>query len=234
MCSLQDCPYYRHRFPPEVISHAVWLYHRFTLSFRDIEEILAIRGIQTSYESIRRWCLKFPREFTKSLRKRQGKLGDIWYLDEMFITVNGKRQYLWRAVDQDGDVIDILLQSRRNRGAALRFFGKLFKSQASMPWKIITDKLRSYRAALRKIAPSLSHITDQYENNRAEVSHQPTRQQERQMRRFKSPGQAQRFLSFHGLVNNLFRQQRHLISAEGYRILNGRAFVTWEQVICAC
>ena len=160
--------------------------------------------------------------------------GDIWYLDEVFITVNGKRQYLWRAVDQDGDVIDILMQSRRNRGAALRFFRKLFKGQASMPWKIITDKLRSYQAALREIAPSLSHITDQYENNRAEVSHQPTRQQERQMRRFKSPGQAQRFLSFHGLVNNLFRQQRHLISAEGYRILRGRAFVTWEQVTCAC
>ncbi|MEL0583976.1 MAG: IS6 family transposase [Candidatus Thiodiazotropha sp. (ex. Lucinoma kazani)] len=229
-----DNPYYRHRFPLEVISHAVWLYHRFTLSFRDIEEILAIRGIQTSYESIRRWCLKFPRKFTKSLRKRQGKLGDFWYLDEVFITVNGKRQYLWRAVDQDGDVIDILMQSRRNRGAALRFFRKLFKGQASMPWKIITDKLRSYQAALCEIAPSLSHITDQYENNRAEVSHQPTRQQERQMRRFKSPGQAQRFLSFHGLVNNLFRQQRHLISAEGYRILRGRAFVTWEQVTCAC
>jgi putative transposase len=160
-------------------------------------------------------------------------LGDIWYLDELFITVNDKRQYLWRAVDQDGDVIDILMQSRRNRGAALRFFRKLFKGQASMPWKIITDKLRSYQAALREIAPSLSHITDQYENNRAEVSHQPTRQQERQMRRFYSPGQAQRFLSFHGLVNNLFRQQRHLISAEGHRVLRGRAFVIWEQVTCA-
>ena len=116
----------------------------------------------------------------------------------------------------------------------MRFFRKLFKSQASMPWKIITDKLRSYQAALREIAPSLSHITDQYENNRAEVSRQPTRQQERQMRRFKSPGQAQRFLSFHGLVNNMFLQQKHLISAEGYRILRGRAFVTWEQVTCAC
>ncbi|MCP4289354.1 MAG: IS6 family transposase, partial [Gammaproteobacteria bacterium] len=142
--------------------------------------------------------------------------------------------YLWRAVDQDGDVIDILMQSRRNRGAALRFFRKLFKDQASMPWKIITDKLRSYHAALREIAPSLSHITDQYENNRAEVSHQPTRQQERQMRRFRSQGQAQRFLSFHGLVNNLFRQQRHLLSAAGYRVLRERAFVTWEQVTCAC
>ena len=150
------------------------------------------------------------------------------------IFIGGKRQYLWRAVDQDGDVIDILVQSRRNKGAALRFFRQLFKGQASIPWKIVTDKLRSYQAALREIAPSLTHITDQYENNRAEVSHQPSRQQERQMRRFKSPGQAQRFLSFHGLVNNLFRQQRHLLSAGNYRVLRDRAFVTWEQATCAC
>lgn len=129
-------PYARHRFPPQVISHAVWLYHRFTLSFRDIEELLAIRGIQTSYESIRRWCLKFPLEYGKSLRKRQGRMGDIWYLDEVFLSVGGKRQYLWRAVDQDGDVIDILVQSHRNKGAALRFFRKLFKGQASMRGKL--------------------------------------------------------------------------------------------------
>jgi len=225
-------PYRGHRFPPEVISHAVWLYHRFTLSFRDIEELLAVRGIQTSYESIRRWCMKFPLEYGKALRKHQGRLGDIWYLDEVFISIGCKRQYLWRAVDQDGDVIDILVQSRRNKGAALRFFRKLFKGQSSMPWKIITDKLRSYQAALREVSPSLTHITDQYENNRAEVSHQPTRQQERQMRRFKSSGQAQRFLSFHGLVNNLFRQQRHLLSARNYRILRDRAFVAWGQATC--
>ena len=227
-------PYARHRFPPQVISHAVWLYHRFTHNFRDIEELLAIRGIQTLYESIRRWCLKFPLEYGKSLRKRQGRLGDIWYLDEVFLSVGGKRQYLWRAVDQDCDVIDILVQSHRNKGAALRFFRKLFKGQASMPWKFITDKLRSYQAALREITPSLTDITDQYENNRAEVSHQPTRQQERQMRRFKSPGQAQRFLSFHGLVNNLFRQQRHLLTARNYRILRDRAVVTWRQATCVC
>ena len=226
-------PYHGHRFPPEIIGHAVWLYHRFTLSFRDIEEMLAIRGIQTSYESIRRWCMKFPQEYGKTLRKRQGKLGDIWYLDEVFLSIGGKRQYLWRAVDQDGDVIDILVQSRRNKGAARRFFKKLFKGQASIPLKIVTDKLKSYQAALREVAPSLSHITDQYENNRAEASHQQSRQQERQMRRFKSPRQAQRFLSFHGLVNNLFRQQRHLLSARNYRVLRDRAFVTWDQATCA-
>ena len=219
----------RHRYPSAIISHAVWLYHRFTLSFRDIEELLAIRGIQTFYESIRRWCLKFPSEYSQLLRKKQGRLGDIWHLDEVFISIGGKRQYLWRAVDQDGDVIDILVQSRRNKRAALRFFRKLFKKQGSTPWKMITDKLRSYSSALREMAPSLVHITEQYENNRAEVSHEPTRQQERQMRRFKSPGQAQRFLSFHGLVNNLCRQQRHLLSAINYRKLRDQAFNTWVQ-----
>ena len=117
-----------------MISHALWLYHRFTLSFRDIEELLATRGIQTSYESIRRWCLKFSLEYGNSLRKRQGRLGDTWYLDEVFLSVGGKRQYLWRAVDQDGDVIDILVQSRRNKGAALRFFRKLFNGQASIEY----------------------------------------------------------------------------------------------------
>ena len=167
-------PYIRHRFPPEVISHAVWLYHRFTLSYRDIEELLAIRGIHTSYESIRRWCLKFPSHYSKKLRKKQGRLGDLWFLDKVFVFIEGKRQYLWRAVDQDGDTIDVMVEDRRNK--------------------------------------------------RAEISHEPTRQQERQMRRFKSPGQAQRFLSFHGLVNNLYRQQRHLLSAMHYRILRYQAF----------
>ena len=195
-------PYIRHRFPPEVISHAVWLYHRFTLSYRDIEELLAIRGIHTTYESIRRWCLKFPSHYSKNLRKQQGRLGYLWYLDEVFVSIGGKRQYLWRAVDQDGDTIDVMVQSRRNK-----------------------------RAALREIAPSQIHIKKQYANNRAEVSHERTRQQERQMRRFKSPGQAQRFLSFHGLVNNLYRQQRHLLSAVHYRVLRDQAFTTWKQAV---
>ena len=155
-------------------------------------------------------------------------------MDEVFISVGGKCQYLWWAVDQDGDVSDILVQSRSNKGAALRFFRTLFKRQASIPWKIITAKLRSYQAALREITPSLSHINDQYANNRAAVSHQPTRLQERQMRRFKSPAQAQRFLSFHGFVNNLFRRQRHLLSVENFRVLRDRVFVTWEQATCVC
>ena len=175
--------------------------------------------------------MKFPSHYSKKLRKQQGRLGDLWYLDEVFVSIGGKRQYLWRAVDQDGDTIDVMVQSRRNKRAALRFFRKLFKRQESLPWKIMTDKLRSYSSALREMAPSLIHITKQYANNRAEVSHEPTRQQERQMRRFKSPGQAQRFLSFHGLVNNLYRQQRHLLSAVHYRILRDQAFTTWKQAV---
>ena len=176
--------------PAEIISHTVWLYHRFTLSFRDIEDILGERVIIVSYETVRQWCLKFGLDYAKKLRKRQGRLGDTWYMDEVFIKINGKRQYLWRAVDQDGDVVDILIQSRRDKRAALRFFRKMLKCQCT-PRKIVTDKLRSYDAARKEVMPSVIHDQDRYANNRAEGSHQLTRQQERQMRRFKSPVQAQ-------------------------------------------
>ena len=226
-----DTPSYRgHRFPAEIISHAVWLYHRFCLSFRDVEDLLARRGITVSYEAIRFWCFKFGPEYARSLKRRQGQLGDTWYLDEVFVTIRGERQYLWRAVDQDGDVIDILVQSRRDRKAAKRFFRKLLKGQGRVPRRLVTDKLRSYSAAKRTVMPSVVHSTKQYENNRAEVSHQPTRQRERQMRKFKSPGQAQRFLSVHGLVQNLFRVGRHLLKARHNRELRDRAFLVWDAV----
>ncbi len=229
-----DTPSYRgYRFPPEIISHAVWLYHRFCVSFRDAEDLLAQRGITVSYEAIRLWCLKFGPEYARGLKRRQGRLGDTWHLDEVFITIQGERQYLWRAVDQDGDVIDILVQPRRDRKAAKRFFRKLLKGQGRVPGRLVTDKLRSYPAALRSVMPSVIHSTDQYENNRAEVSHEPTRQRERQMRRFKSPGQAQRFLTVHGLVQNLFRVGRHLLRARHHRELRGCAFLAWDAVTCA-
>ncbi len=229
-----DTPnYHGYRFPPEIISHAVWLYHRFCVSFRDVEELLAQRGITVSYEAIRLWCFKFGLEYSRGLKRRQGRLGDTWYLDEVFVTIRGERQYLWRSVDQDGDVIDILVQPRRDRKAAKRFFRKLLKGQGSVPRRLVTDKLRSYGAAHRTVMPSVVHSTKQYENNRAEVSHQPTRQRERQMRRFHSPGQAQRFLSVHGLVQNLFRVGRHLLQACHHRDLRGRAFLTWDAVTCA-
>ena len=153
--------------------------------------------------------------------------------DEVFITIRGQRYYLWRAVDQDGDVIDILVQRRRDRHAAKRFFRKLLKGQGAAPRKIVTDKLRSYGAARRIVMPSVIHSTEQSENNRAEVSHQPTRQRERQMRRFKSAGQAQRFLTIHGAVQNLFRVGRHLTRASHSRLFRARAFVEWQQVTCA-
>ena len=225
--------YHGYRFPPAIISHAVWLYHRFCLSCRDVEELLAERGIIVSYESIRQWCNRFGPEYARALKKRQGRLGDIWHLDEVFIKINGELHYLWRAVDQDGDTIDILVQKRRNETAAKRFFRKLLKDQCQPPWRLITDKLKSYSAAHREECPSIPHSTEQYENNRAEVSHEPTRQRERQMRRFKSSGQAQRFLTVHGVVGNLFRLGRHLTRAIHYREFRSRALREWQEVTCA-
>ncbi len=167
-------------------------------------------------------------------RRRRGRMGDTWYLDEVFVTIQGRQQYLWRAVDEDGDVIDILVQSRRNRRAASRFFRTLVKRQGREPRRLITDTLRSYSAALRTAMPSVIHSTRQYENNRAEVSHQPMRPRERQMRRFKSAAHAQRFLSVHGPVQNLFRVGRHLLRAVHHRRLRTRSFRVWDEVTCAC
>jgi putative transposase len=227
-------PNYRgYRFAPEIISHASWLYHRFCLSFRDVEDLLAERGIMVSYEAIRLWCLKFGPKCARALRRRQGRLGDTWHLDELFVTLRGQRQYLWRVIDQDGDVIDILFHPRRDRRAAARFFHKLLKGQGGMPRRMVTDNLRSYAAAHRTIMPSVTHDTSQCANNRAEVSHEPTRQRERGMRRFKSMAQVQRFLSVHGITQILFRVGRHLPRVINYRVLRARAFVVWNAVTCA-
>ena len=175
-----DAPsYHGYRFPSEIISHAVWLYHRIW-SFRDVEDLLAERGITVTYETVRQWCRKFGPEYARRLKRRQGRLGDTWHLDELFVTIRGQRHYLWRAVDQDGDVIDILVQSRRDRRAAERFFRKLLKGQGGVPRRMVTDKLRSYAAAHRTIMPSVAHDTSQYANNRAEVSHEPTRVRRRE------------------------------------------------------
>ncbi len=226
--------YRRHRFPPEIISHAVWLYHRFTLSFRDVEDLLAERGVTVSYEAIRPWCRKFGPSYARTLRRRQGRLGDIWHVDELFVTIRGQRYYLWRAVDQDGDVLDILVTRHRDRRAAKRLFRKMLKHQERPPLQLVTDKLRSYPAAHREVFPSVTDRTGQYENNRAEVSHQHTREQERQMRRFKSAAQAQQFLSVHGPIHNLFRVGRHHLKAIHHRLLRVRAFTDWKTATCAC
>ena len=229
-----ELSYHGYRFPPEIISHAVWLHHRFCLSFRNVEDLLAQRGLILSYETIRQWCQTFGPDYARRLRRRRSRLGDTWYLDELFLTIQGRRQYLWRAVDQDGDVLDILVQARRNRRAAARFFRKLLKGQGCAPRRLVTDKLRSYRAAHRTVMPSVVHSTTQYENNRAEVSHQQTRQREYQMRRFKSVGHAQRFLSTHALVHNLFRVSRHLLRASHHRMLRMRSFTVWDVATAAC
>ena len=229
-----DAPsYHGYRFPPLIISHAVWLYHRFCLSFRDAEDLLAQRGITVSYETIRQWCRTFGPAYARSLRRRRGRVGDTWYLDELFVNIQGVQHYVWRAVDQDGDVIDILVQSRRDRQAAARFFRELLKGQGCTPQRVVTDKLRSYAAAHRTALPSVLHSTRQYENNRAEVSHQPTRHRERQMRRFKSAAHAQRFLSVHGLILNLFRVGHHVLRAAHHRLLRTRSFGLWREVTCA-
>jgi len=223
-----------YRFPPDIISYAVWLCHRFGLSLRDVEDLLAQRGITVTHETIRRWCQRFGPAYARRLRRRRGRMGDTWYLDEVFVTIQGRQQYLWRAVDEDGDVIDISVSSRRNRRAAVRFFRKLLKRQGCVPRRLITDKLRSYSAARRTVMPSVVHSTRQYDNNRAEVSHQPTRQRERQMRRFKSAAHLQRFAAVHGLVQNLFRVGRHLLRSAHHRVLRTRAFGEWDAVTCAC
>jgi len=226
-------PYAGYRYPAEIISHTVWLYFRFTLSYRDVEEILAARGIIVTYETVRQWCLKFGQNFANELRRRAPRRGDKWHLDEVYLSINGRWYYLWRAVDQDGHVLDILVQPRRDKRAAKRFFRKLLKGLRYVPRVIITDKLRSYGAARKELMPGVEHRQHKGLNNRAELSHQPTRQRERQMRRFKSSGHAQRFLSAHGPINNLFRPRRHRLSADEYRAARARAFETWQQVTCA-
>ena len=223
----------RHRFPPEIISHAVWLYYRFSLSFREVEDLLAERGVHVTYETIRQWSIKFGAHYARRLKRRQGHLGDTWYLDEVFTTINGTRQYLRRAVDQDGDLIDILVQSHRDGRAARRFFRKLLKSQRHEPMRLVTDKLGSYRVAHRDVMPLVTHDTTQYANNRAEVSHQPTRQRERQMRGFTSPAHAQRFLHVHGVIQNLFRVGRHRLRSVHQRLLRARSFTVWAAMTAA-
>jgi len=218
------------RFPPEIISHAVWLYFRFSLSFRDIEELLAQRGIVVTYETVRQWCLKFGQMYANELRRHRPRCGDKWHLDEVFLKINGKTHYLWRAVDQDGNVLDILVQSRRNKHAAKRFFRKLLKGLQYVPRVIITDKLKSYGAAKREILRSVEHRQHKGLNNRAERSHQPTRQREYIMRRFKSPGHAQRFLSAFGPIFDHFHPKRHRLVARDYRTLMQDRFLVWSQV----
>jgi putative transposase len=222
--------YAGHRFPPEVISHAIWLYFRFPLSLRMVEEMLAARGIMVSHETVRQWARKFGQAFANRIRRRLPHPGDKWHLDEVVITIAGKKHWLWRAVDQDGLVLDVLVQSRRDKRAAKRLLRKLLKKQGRPPRVLVTDKLASYPAAKQELMPGVEHRRHKGLNNRAENSHQPTRRRERQMKRFKSAGQAQRFLSAHDQINNLFPLCREHVPATDYRAARTRAFELWAEV----
>ncbi|MFZ4151531.1 IS6 family transposase [Streptomyces pseudogriseolus] len=222
--------YKGHRYPVEVISHCVWLYFRFPLSFREVDELMLERGIVVSHETIRRWCGKFGQIYANALRRRQPQPRDKWHLDEVFIKINGRLQYLWRAVDQDGHVLDIFVQNRRDKAAARRFFRRLLKKTRTVPRVIITDKLRCYGAAHREVMPSVEHRSHKGLNNRAENSHQPTRQRERAMKNFRSVGGAQRFLSAFSGISPHFRPRRHLMPAYRYRAEMAVRFAIWEQI----
>ncbi|WP_316980344.1 IS6 family transposase [Shumkonia mesophila] len=225
--------YKRHRFPPSVIQHAVWLYCRFTLSFRDVEDLFAERGLDISYESVRCWVLKFGTAYAGTIRSRRPRPDCRWHLDEVFVSIQGKKMYLWRAVDSEGEVLDILVQARRNKKAALKLIRKLLKKQGFAPSTVVTDKLRSYGAAFRDLGLTAHHETGPYENNRAENSHQPVRRRERKMQGFKSPGSAQRFLSIHSIIYNLFNTQRHLISRKTNRQFRDEAVSEWRRAAAA-
>ena len=196
-----------------------------------MEELLAERGVLVTYETVRQWCLRFGQSYANQLRRRRARPGDKWFLDEVFLKINGKTHYLWRAVDQDGNVLDILVQSRRNKAAAKKFFRKLLKGCEYVPRVLITDKLGSYESAKQEVMPSVEHRRHRRLNNRAENSHQPTRQRERTMRRFKSPGHAQRFLSTFGPIREHFCPRRHRLRAAEYRRERTRRFQIWTELI---
>jgi len=225
--------YRRHRFPPEIIQHAIWLYLRFTLSYRDVEELLAERELDISYETVRRWVLKFGPTIARRLRQGRPRPSDRWHLDEMVIRIAGVRMYLWRAVDHEGEVLDMLVQRRRDTRAALRLMRKLLKKQGFPPKLLVTDKLRSYASAFRQLGLSCPHEQGIRRNNRAENSHQPVRRRERKVQRFKSPRSAQRFLSMHAAVHNTFNLQRHLVSRSTLREFRSDAAAQWKSAVTA-
>jgi putative transposase len=206
----------RHRFPPYVIRHSIWLYARFTLSFRDVEDLLAERGLDVSYETVRRWFVKFGSVVAANLGRTRPKPSDHWHPDEIVVPIRGKRYWLWRAVDNEGEVLDFLVQSKRNAKAAAKLMKKLLKRRGFTPTRIVTDKLRSYRSAFRRLGLTAVHGQGLRANNRAENSHKPVRRREHKQQRFKSPGSAQRFLSVQSATYNTFYHQRHLLNRPTY------------------
>ena len=223
--------YKGHRFPVEIMSHCVWLYHRFPLSLRDVEEMMAERGVSVSSDTIHQWCRKFGQTYANGLRRRRARPGDKWHLDEVFITIAGRTHYLWRAVDQHGNVLDILVTSRRDATAATRFFRKLLKKLRYVPPVLVTDKLASYPVAHRQLMPGVEHRRSTYLNNRVENSHQPTRARERARKKFRSPGGGQRFLSTFSGISAHFRPRQHRLTAEEHRRETDTRFTTWNEIV---
>src|SRR5207244_78211 len=230
---MDQLSYCRHRFPPAVIQHAVWLYLRFTLSFRDVEELLAERGLDISYETVRTWVLKFGPVIARRLRRQRPRPSDLWHLDEMVVRIAGERMYLWRAVDHEGEVLEMLVQRRRDGRAALRLMRKLLKKQGFAPKLLVTDKLGSYGSAFRQLRLTCPHDRGLGKNNRAENSHQVVRRREHKMQRFKSSRSAQRFLNIHSAVHNTFNHQRHLVSRSTLRIFRAEAAAQWQDAVAA-
>jgi putative transposase len=230
---MDQLSYRRRRFPPVIIQHAIWLYLRFTLSYRDVEELLAERGLEVSYETVRRWVLKFGPGFARRLRRSRPRPSNQWHLDEMVVRIAGKRMYLWRAVDHEGEVLDMLVQRHRDKRAALRLMRKLLRKQGFAPKLLTTDKLGSYGSAFRHLGLTCPHRQGLRANNRAENSHQVVRRRERKMQRFKSAGSAQRFLNMHAAVHNTFNLQRHLISRSTLRLFRAEAAAQWQDAVAA-
>jgi putative transposase len=225
---MNNISYRRHRFPPVIIAHAVWLYYRFTLSYRDIEDLFAERGIDVSYETIRRWCWKFGAAYASRLRNTRGRPSTTWHIDEVFVRIAGKQMYLWRLVDDEGEVLDVLLQARRDTNAAIGFLRRTIRKHGCVPAEIVSDKWRPTGAAVRDTVPGVSHVTGGRLNNRAENSHQPTRRRERKQQRFKSARSAQRFLSTFSAFYNQFNIQRHLLSRSTMRWYRDHSFAGWK------
>ena len=222
--------YARHRFHKDIIRRAVWMYFRFNLSFRDIEELMIERGVDVSYETIRRWVDKFGATYAKRIRSRAETPSPVWHLDEVYTKIAGRMVYLWRAVDDEGTVLDVVVQHRRNMKAATRLLRKLLRNQGVKPTRIVTDKLGSYGAALKLLG--LKHLQDVggRKNNRAECSHVPIRRRERKSQSFRSVGNAQKLLSAHGQIYNLFNYRRHLISRNTLRKFRSKAQTEWNIV----
>jgi len=230
--NIQEARYPNYRYPTCLISHAIWLYNRFSLSYRDVSDLLLQRGIEVSYQTVKDWNDKFADEFVEEIRRRRRKPTRRWHMDEMHIKIRGKKCYLWRAVDDKGNILDVFVTERRNKRAAQRFFERLLGSY-KRPTKVTTDRLVSYKSVIREQSPKTKHIRGKWLNNRAENSHLPVRQREKRMKRFKSPSQAQSFLDRFEFICSFTKPMRHIIGASSYRRTVLKRLKIWAEICLA-